>query len=72
MTWLAVNLKGRFSIQKLLMFQPVMFRVVGDASNMEVPCSFRIMLKRYGYSGKVIRELWKWYDYLEKKGVASF
>jgi hypothetical protein len=30
------------------------------------------MLVSYGYSKKVAEELWKWYDFSEKKGVASF
>jgi len=33
---------------------------------------FRILLKRYGYSTKAIEEIWKWYDFSERKGVASF
>jgi len=28
------------------------------------------MLISYGYSKKVADELWKWYDFSEKKGVA--
>jgi len=34
--------------------------------------SFKILLKRYGYSEKTIKELWKWYDFSEKKGIANF
>jgi len=34
--------------------------------------SFKILLLKEGYSKKVIEELWKWYDYREKKGVASY
>jgi hypothetical protein len=34
--------------------------------------SFDQMLNKRGYSTKVIEEMWKWYDYSEKKGVASF
>jgi hypothetical protein len=29
-------------------------------------------LREQGYSDDVIKELWKWYDYSEKKGVASY
>jgi len=29
-------------------------------------------MKGQGFSEKVIEEMWKWYDYSEKKGVASF
>jgi len=34
--------------------------------------SFRQMLKDKGYSKEAIEQLWKWYDYSEKKGVASY
>jgi hypothetical protein len=34
--------------------------------------TLRKMLKNYGYSEKVADELWKWYDFSEKKGVARF
>jgi len=30
------------------------------------------MLKNKGYSEEEIEKLWKWYDFSEKKGVASF
>jgi hypothetical protein len=33
---------------------------------------FKQMLLNYGYSEKVADELWKWYDFSEKKGIASF
>lgn len=31
--------------------------------------SFTNILKRKGYSKKAIKEIWKWYDFHEKKGV---
>jgi hypothetical protein len=34
--------------------------------------SFEKMLKTRGCSQRAITELWKWFDYSEKKGVASF
>ena len=34
--------------------------------------TFCKMLKDNGYSAEAIEELWKWYDYSEKKGVASY
>ena len=34
--------------------------------------NFNQMLKERGYSTEAIEEMWKWYDYSEKKGVASF
>jgi hypothetical protein len=33
---------------------------------------FKNMLLANGHSGKVADELWKWYDFSKKKGVASF
>jgi len=33
---------------------------------------FRVLLKRNRYSKKAVEEIWKWYDYSEKKGAASF
>ena len=34
--------------------------------------SFVTGLRSEGYSAIVIEEIWKWYDYSEKKGVASY
>jgi len=34
--------------------------------------TFKNLLLTYGYSEKFADELWKWYDFSEKKGVASF
>jgi hypothetical protein len=34
--------------------------------------TFKDLIVRRGYSEKVANELWKWYDFSEKKGVASF
>jgi hypothetical protein len=39
---------------------------------MKPPSDFKDLLKQYGYSDKVIKELWKWYDPPEKKGTSSF
>jgi hypothetical protein len=39
---------------------------------MKPASSFRQMLKNKGYSEEAIEQLWKWYDYSEKKGVASY
>jgi hypothetical protein len=33
---------------------------------------FKTMLVSYGYSKKVADELWQWYTFSEKKGVASY
>ena len=34
--------------------------------------TFDNLLQQRGYSSKAIDKLWKWYDYSERKGVASF
>lgn len=39
---------------------------------MKAPNSFQQMLKNQGYSEDAIEQLWKWYDYSEKKGIASY
>lgn len=33
---------------------------------------FSIWMKQRGYSDGVIKEIWKWYDYSERKGAANF
>lgn len=39
---------------------------------MKTSKNFSNMLEEKGYSTKAIEEMWKWYDYSEKKGVASY
>ena len=39
---------------------------------MNAKTSFNVLLKQRGYSERAISKLWKWYDYSERKGVASF
>ncbi len=34
--------------------------------------AFRSLLLQKGYSEKAIREIWRWYDFSERKGVASY
>ena len=34
--------------------------------------SFSMLMKQQGYSEEAIEKLWKWYDYSERKGVASY
>jgi hypothetical protein len=36
------------------------------------PSRLQHLLKREGYSEKAVKEVWKWYDFSERKGVASF
>lgn len=43
--------------------------MVGDESGMRTPSSFRALLKQRGYSDKAIKEIWRWYDFSERKGV---
>ena len=33
---------------------------------------FHKVLQERGYSPEAIEEMWKWYDFSEKKGVASY
>jgi len=37
-----------------------------------IPESLLIELRKMGYSEEMIRELYKWYDSSDHKGVASF
>jgi hypothetical protein len=39
---------------------------------MKVKRSFWFMLKQQGFSEMAIEEIWKWYDFSEKKGVANY
>jgi hypothetical protein len=32
----------------------------------------RRLLKQQGYSPKIITNIWKWFDFSQQKGVASF
>jgi hypothetical protein len=41
-------------------------------AEMKPTSSFRILLKRNGQSENAIKEVWKWYDFSERRGVASF
>ena len=38
----------------------------------DIPEFLRSQLKEQGYSDDAIKELWKWYDFSDKKGVASY
>lgn len=39
---------------------------------MKAKNSFHVLLKQRGFSEHAIDKLWKWYDYYDKKGVASY
>ena len=39
---------------------------------MKASRDFSRMLIERGYFTEVIEEMWKWYDYSQKKGVASY
>jgi len=43
-----------------------------DKSKSEQIRTFRILFKKKRISDHAVDELWKWYDYSEKKGVASY
>lgn len=43
-----------------------------DMPKADPPESLRAPLREQGYSDDMVIELWKWYDFSEKKGVASF
>jgi hypothetical protein len=34
--------------------------------------AFKDLLLAYGYSKELAEKLWKWYNFSEKRGVASF
>jgi hypothetical protein len=38
----------------------------------ETQGTFKDTLSKCGYGEQVVAALWKWYDFAEKKGVASF
>jgi len=44
----------------------------GLSIRMKPPSSFTNLLKQRGYSQKTVREIWKWYDFSERKGAANF
>jgi len=44
----------------------------GNFKVMKPSLIFKSLLKRQGYSEKAVKEIWKWYDFSDKKGVASF
>jgi len=39
---------------------------------MEAILAFVVLLRQHGYSEKAIEEIWKWYDFSERKGIASW
>jgi len=39
---------------------------------MKPPTSLRSMLKRHGYSDETVEAIWKWYNFHDRKGAASF
>ncbi len=47
-------------------------RKAGDMSSDSMPGRLKALLAKNGYSEFAAEEMWKWYDYSAKKGVASF
>jgi len=41
---------------------------IGD-SVLKEPITFKFMLKQKGYSDRAVEEIWKWYDFTERKGI---
>ena len=41
---------------------------IGD-SVLKEPITFKFMLKQKGYSDRAVEEIWKWYDFSERKGI---
>jgi hypothetical protein len=36
------------------------------------PGDLKVQLHKQGFTDDMIKEIWKWYDHSEKKGVASY
>ncbi len=47
-------------------------RKTADMSSDSMPGRLKALLEKNGYSEFATEEMWKWYDYSAKKGVASF
>jgi len=62
--------KNGFRLQNILIIYK--HKTIKMSSKMSMNKSFEKMLQKRGVSQKAIKELWKWFDYSEKKGVASF
>ena len=54
-----------------ILTEPVSFKRVMRLSR-KAKHTFKELIAQRGYSARVADELWKWYDFSEKKGVASF
>jgi hypothetical protein len=39
---------------------------------MKPPSNWISPLKQCGYSKKTIKDIWKWYDFSERRGAANF
>ena len=60
--------KNGLVIQNSLIYN----RIMCEEFQMKEKDDFEHLLKHHGFSEKPIKELWKWYDPSEKKGVASY
>jgi hypothetical protein len=56
----------------LFLCKCIFFCYLWTGLQMKTKRSFERRLKQRGLSEKAIGELWKWYDFSEKKGVASY
>jgi hypothetical protein len=55
-----------------LYFLSVFLDMLSDVLSKKVKFVFKDLLLSVGCSEKAVDELWKWYDFSNKKGVASF
>ena len=66
-----INTKTGLQLRNSFLCSPTYFMRLGSLQ-MKAQVSFNHLLKKRGYSDTAINKLWKWYDYSEFKGVASF
>jgi hypothetical protein len=63
-------LKKRISNSESLTPQPSYLTQHGiRGAEMKPVSGFSLMLKQKGCSDKAIKEIWKWYDFSERKGI---
>jgi len=64
-----ISEKGIQNPQFLILSSCKFSEVIGGHCEMETPTAFKTVLKQKGYSDNAIKEIWKWYDFSERKGV---
>jgi hypothetical protein len=58
--------------QRLFLVKAVFHWVSVADVDMKPPSRLRFILKQCGYSDNTIREIWKWYNFSDRRGVASY